>query len=147
VLFCWHGPPYWLPPQAPWSSQPTSFQHDSTTSRTAASTPPCLPGYGMDHVRLRRQPDATVFSSPKCLGRPMLQDQADICSTLPLNPSIELACSPHVLQVPVSGFRPFHCPVSNVKCNLILTCKCQINEADAQGENDLDRLEAEEMGF
>jgi hypothetical protein len=76
VLFCLHRPPSGLPPQAPWRSHPPSFQHDFTTSRTAASTPPCLPGYGMHHMfDYVDNPDATAFNSPTCLGRPQAISQ------------------------------------------------------------------------
>jgi hypothetical protein len=59
---------YSLPPEAPWRSQPPSFQHGSTTSRTAASTPPFLTVYGMHHVRLRRQPRRHSFQQPNMRG-------------------------------------------------------------------------------
>jgi hypothetical protein len=99
------------------SSHPPSVQHDSTTSGTAASIPPCLPGFGMHHMfdytsttpsprrhRFQQPNEPETTHAAKC--------KRTYCSKLSLNLSIELACSPHVLQVPVFGSRPYHCPVS-----------------------------------
>jgi hypothetical protein len=60
---------------------------------------------------------------------------------------VDSTANPEQIETVEYGFRLVHNRSKNVNVIQYLHAKCQINESDARGENDLDRWEAEEVGF